>query len=96
MKTNYYSIFDSKAEAYLPPFASKTHATALRSLEMAVDNEQHDLYRFAQDYTLYQVSVFDEETGLFEAMQPKSIVDVWVVKAKIQNAKNLQENPNNG
>lgn len=58
-----FSVFDSKAEAYLPIFQSQTNGTAIRSFEAAVNEEGTPFYKNAADYTLFNIGEFDERTG---------------------------------
>lgn len=57
------SVYDSKADAYLPLFTSPTHGTAIRAFEGAVNQEGHQFQQNAADYTLFSLGDFDEQTG---------------------------------
>jgi len=63
MRISLYTIFDSKAGAYLPPFTSVNDATALRSFESAIQQEDHDFNRHAEDYSLWTIGTFDQDKG---------------------------------
>lgn len=70
-----YSVFDSKARAFIYPFPSTNHATAVRSFEQAVQTQGHDFQRFAEDYTLFYIGEFNEETAEFaQPATPEAIV----------------------
>ncbi len=58
-----FSIYDSKAEAYIQPFYSQTTGTAIRSFETAVNENGHDFNKYAGDYTLFELGEFDQATG---------------------------------
>lgn len=58
-----FSIYDSKAEAYLRPFYAPNHAVALRWFESACQDPSHDFHRYAADYTLFHIGHFNELTG---------------------------------
>jgi len=58
-----FSVRDSKAEAFLPPFFAQTAGVAIRQFESAVNDESHDMHRFAEDYTLFELGEFDESSG---------------------------------
>ena len=58
-----FAIYDSKAEAYLQPFFSPTKATAIRSFTQAANDEKTDFYRFAEDYTLFEIGEWDPVGG---------------------------------
>lgn len=55
-----FSVYDSKAQAYLPPFFSPTTGTAVRSFQVACQTEGHDFHRFGSDFTLFELGDFDE------------------------------------
>lgn len=58
-----FSVFDSKAQAFLQPFFSNNSATAIRSFEAAANDETHDFNRWAADYTLFEIGEFHSEKG---------------------------------
>lgn len=58
-----FTIYDSKAEAYLQPIFALATGAAIRSFEAAANDEQHDFHRFAGDYTLFEIGDFDQHTG---------------------------------
>lgn len=64
-----FSIFDSKAEAFVQPFYSQTVGTAIRSFEQACNQVDHDFNKFAGDYTLFHLGEFDQHTGRFTELQ---------------------------
>lgn len=59
-----FTIYDSKAEAYLQPFFSPTKNTALRMFERAANDGESDIARWAEDYTLFEIGTWDQDTGL--------------------------------
>ena len=59
-----YSIYDSKAEAYLRPFFVPTKGLALRSVGDEVNNPSSNLHKYAQDYTLFEIGEYDDSTGI--------------------------------
>lgn len=63
MILNAFSIYDSKAEAYLPPFFTTTPALAMRSFQAAANTAEHDFHKYAADYTLFQIGHFDDSNA---------------------------------
>jgi len=57
-----YSIFDSKAEAYLQPFFATTDGVAMRMFEQAIVNNAQ-FAQYAEDYSLWTVGHWDETDG---------------------------------
>lgn len=55
-----YSVHDSKSEAYLNPFYSRTKAEAIRAFQTECNNETSPFYLYPTDFTLYELGEFDE------------------------------------
>lgn len=78
---NIYTIYDSKAEAYLTPFFTDTDATAVRIFTSATTDEQHHFHKYAEDYTLFAIGEWDEKAGeIIPEMAPRSIVNAITIK----------------
>lgn len=58
-----FSIYDSKAKAWLPPFFCPNAAVAIRMFERAVNDSASDFSRFSSDYTLFEVGEWSEHDG---------------------------------
>ncbi len=69
MKLKVFSIFDSKAEAFIQPFYSQTTGTAIRSFEAAVNQPEHEFHKYAGDYTLFELGEFDQNTGITTSLE---------------------------
>lgn len=63
MKLVVFSVYDSKAEAFLQPFFSQSRGTGLRSFSDAAQDENHGFSRHAADYTLFELGEFDQISG---------------------------------
>lgn len=76
-----FSVYDSKAEAFLQPFFADTEGIALRSFTASALAEEHNFFRFAEDYTLFRLGEFDDSTGAFKMLPtPESVVQAHVIK----------------
>lgn len=64
-----FSIFDSKAAAFLLPFFQPTVSTAIRSCQKAVRDPDSDFSRFPEDFTLFELGVWDPERGSFSLLE---------------------------
>lgn len=58
-----FTVFDSKAEAYLNPFYARTTAEGVRLFKAAADDPEHNYHRFAGDFSLFEIGEWDERTG---------------------------------
>jgi len=59
-----FCLYDSKAEIYHEPFYTRTVGEAERAVQMQVNNPEHHLSKFSEDYTLFEVGVFDTDNGI--------------------------------
>lgn len=60
-----YSIYDSKAEAYLPPFILPKKAMAVRAFTDCVNSPTHQFGQNPEDYTLFELGSFDDQHGQY-------------------------------
>ena len=66
-----FAVYDSKAEAHLPPFASLTTAVAIRQFEATVRNLESDFARFPGDYTLFELGTWNQQLGVITMHEAK-------------------------
>ncbi len=64
MKLEIYSVYDSKAEAYLPPFFLANDGMATRIFESCANDSKHQFGAFPADYTLFRIGSFQDETAI--------------------------------
>ncbi len=58
-----FTVYDSKAEAWLDPFYALATGAAIRMFETASNQPDHDFNKYAADYTLFEIGTFDPQTG---------------------------------
>lgn len=75
-----FSVFDSKAEAYLRPFFAETKGLAIRSFRDAANDASSDMCKHAEDYTLYRVGFFSQSSGVLEPCNPESLGNALTFK----------------
>ncbi|AXF52310.1 MAG: nonstructural protein [Microviridae sp.] len=68
MKVGIFSIYDSKAEAYLAPFTMMTVSMAIRAFEESINTETHTFSRSPSDYTLIELGTFDDHTAKIDIL----------------------------
>lgn len=68
-----FSIHDVKAETFTPPFYQNTDGQATRVFQDLVNNPDHGIGKHPQDYTIFMVGTFDDNTGHFESISPISL-----------------------
>jgi hypothetical protein len=92
---NVFSIYDSKAAAYLPPFILPRIEMGQRVFSDAINSKDHQFGKHPEDYTLFHLGTFDDERAYFEALgTPNSLgIGVEYVQTKDVTAT---EGPSNG
>jgi len=63
VKLRLYSVFDSKAEAWLPTFSMRTDGEAVRGFTDEVNRGGSGFNAHPEDYTLFRVGEFDQSLG---------------------------------
>ena len=73
MKLYGYSIYDAKAEAYTIPNFNKTEGLAVRGFDHAVTAADSPFAKNPEDYSLFLVAEFDDDSGAIQSMVPLQI-----------------------
>lgn len=60
-----FTIYDSKAELYLPPFYFRTAGEATRAFEESCNDPQHQFHRHSEDFTLFELGTYDDGNAAF-------------------------------
>ncbi len=63
MKHFIFTIYDSKAEAFLPPFFMHQKGMAIRAFTDSVNNEQSQISLHPADYNLFHIGEFDDNSA---------------------------------
>lgn len=63
MELRAYAIYDGKAAAFNTPFFMATDALAIRAAQDTVRDKTTIFSRHPDDFVLYQVGVFNDQTG---------------------------------
>ena len=58
-----YAVYDVKAKAYAQPFFMKETGQAIRGFKQVVNDPQTEIYKNPEDFSLFQLGEYDEETG---------------------------------
>lgn len=68
-KLKVFVVRDSKAEAYLNPFFTRTVGEALRMWDTTVNNGESQMGKYPEDFDLYESAEYDEDTGKFTQLE---------------------------
>lgn len=65
-----FAVRDAKAQAFLQPFFSSANGSALRALGDAVNDGKSPIALHPEDYILYEIGAFDDQTGEIVGLTP--------------------------
>ena len=69
-----FTVYDSKAETFLPPFFVPAKGLAIRAFEDCVNSDDHHFGKHPADYTLFFLGEFLTDTGKFNISNTKQSV----------------------
>lgn len=64
-KMLYFSVYDSKAECFKNPFPMRTKNEAIRAFSDVSNDQQTEIGKHPEDFTLFYLGSYDELTGKF-------------------------------
>jgi len=73
MKQDVFTIYDSKAHAYLTPFFLHNQDMAIRVFADCANNPEHQFGKHPEDYTLFKIGVFNDTKGRIDCGNPLSL-----------------------
>lgn len=78
MKHKIFSVFDSKTEAFLPPFSLKTVGEAERVITSMVADPNNNFCKYAEDFTLFELGTWDDVDCKYELLDTPFSVGLLV------------------
>lgn len=70
-----FTAYDNKTKAFLPPFQLRTSEEAIRGFTEVCNTQDHQFQKYPEDYSLYLLGEFDDNTGRYENEQePKLLI----------------------
>lgn len=79
-KARAYTIYDSKAKAYMEPFYSLNDETATRRFSNDVNHAEGLFSKFPEDFSLFHSGEFDYETGINSEQTPVHVCNAIRLK----------------
>lgn len=74
MQSTICTIFDSKAEAFLPPMFFQSRGSAIRTFSDAVNGGDAQITKHPEDYTLFLLGTFSDVDAKFDLLPtPQSL-----------------------
>ena len=80
-----FSVYDSKAGFYMAPFFFQSTAEGIRAFFDAANDPQTAISKHPEDYTLFELGAFDDQTGVFtqhEVIIPLGCAAEFVVRGQ--------------
>lgn len=74
MRFKVFSVFDQKAQAYLPPFYLPNTAMAVRTFRDCVNTQGHAFQKNPEDYVLFTLGEFDDASGEFATLPAPALL----------------------
>lgn len=68
MQYRIYSVYDSKAEAFMQPFFMATNGQAIRAFTQEAENKESMIGKYPMDYTLFELGVFHDANAKIELL----------------------------
>ena len=68
-----FTVYDSKAEAYLQPFFVGSRGIAIRAFKDCINSRDHQFGKHPEDYTLFYIGEFTDSDCGFDLVTPISL-----------------------
>ena len=73
MKHMVFTIYDTKAKAYLTPFFMPAEGMAIRTFSDCVQDPNHQFGKHPEDFNLFNIGDYYDETGELIAQTPELV-----------------------
>lgn len=90
MNLTVVSVRDSKANAYGIPVCVPTVAAAVRSFSDQINGQDSTLTKHPQDFDLFVLGTFDDNTGIFTTHVPELVVTGMSLVSRQPNPGQLE------
>lgn len=74
MKYFLFSVKDTATQLFAQPFPSAAEMAAIRSVRDLVGKADNAVGQHPEDYELHQIGMFDDNTGVIDALSPPRLV----------------------
>lgn len=88
-----FTLLDSKAEMYLPPFVANTKAAAIREMQNVMRNPQTPMSMNKEDFSLWDLGTYNDNTG--EIISHNNGIECVAHLVNIDPEKEIQESQEN-
>lgn len=78
MISQIFTVYDSKAEAYMSPFFMGTKGEAIRSFSDTCQDTEHQFNRHSADFTLFHLGWYDNNKAFFEILETPNAIGMAI------------------
>lgn len=89
-----YSVYDSKTQAYMPPFTANNDGVAVRHFQAGI-TQPGLIQSNPEDFSLWRIGLWQIETGHLEATDSECIAKAHEIVARLQAQEVQQANQMN-
>lgn len=82
-KLKIYSIRDNRTEAFMRPFFLQNNSVLDRALIDAVNNPETQFHQHPEDYAVYDLGEFNEQTGEITSIPPIHMYNLIQINASV-------------
>lgn len=66
MKSKVFTVYDSKTQVFRAPFHMRNEGEALRAWQSIANDENSEIGKYPEDFSLLEIGEYDDETGQFD------------------------------
>lgn len=81
-----YSIKDVKSVSFHNPFPAENTIIAMRETQSYVNNQKSMISDYPEDFQLWYVGTFDNETGRYIPDEPSFVIEISSLKKEQKSA----------
>lgn len=86
------AVRDRQLNAFMRPFTAQTAGQAIRSFRDEINRPDSELNRHPEDYELYRLGTFNEQTGEIKSEDPQQIALASNLIEQNTFTRNVQDN----
>ena len=90
MKHNIFSIYDSKAKAYLTPFFLHQDGMAIRIFTDCVNDPNHQFNKHPEDYILFNIGTWSDDKAIIKPNLHTALATGIELKKTDEDFQNIQ------
>lgn len=77
-----FAMYDRATQAYMQPVYSQSKGEIIRSLSDLIMNNEHAFAKHPEDYTLFKIGTYEEQSGEIVPIAPEKVIGMWELKTE--------------